>query len=144
MALGCPPTFGNATGRIGNGFGLLTPAACNAEVRPLLVTFAVYQVPIMIIAYLPVRKSLLPSGYCCTPSEPGSMMPSEKSRFQIVSVFTMPGLVHLASPMDAAVQSPGCTEFAIDCRVSCRKPSVAFPCTKQPTLCDLKDLHTFS
>src|ERR1700678_3059897 len=129
---------------MGNGFGLLTPAACSADVKPLLVTLAVYQVPIMIMAYLPVRNSLLASGYCCTPSEPGSMMPSEKSPFQIVSAFTMPGLVQSALPLDAAVQSPGCTEFVIDCRVSWRKPSVSFPCTKQPTPSALKVLQTLT
>ena len=98
----------------------------------------------MIIAYLPVRNSLLASGYCCTPSDPGSMIPSENRPFQMVSAFTMPGLVQSASPLDAAVHSPGCTEFVIDCRVSCKKPSVSLPCTKQPTPSALKVLQSLT
>ena len=62
----------------------------------------------------------------------------------MVSAFTMPGLFHLASPVEAAVHSPGWTELVIDWRVSWRKPSVEFPCTKQPTPCDLKALQTLT
>src|SRR5215475_6375116 len=72
------------------------------------------------------------------------MMPSLNSCFQMESVFTIPGSFHLASPVDALVHSPGCTELAMDCRVSWSKPSCAAPCTKQPTLFCLSTWHTCS
>ena len=72
------------------------------------------------------------------------MMPSSNICFQIVSVLTIPGSFHLASPVEAFVHRPGCTEFAIDCSVSWSKPSCAAPCTKQPTLFCLSTWHTCS
>src|ERR1700691_5907672 len=60
------------------------------------------------------------------------MMPSVNSSFHMVSVFTIPGLDHLAVPLDASVHRPGWTELAIDCRVSWSKPSCEAPWTKQP------------
>jgi raffinose/stachyose/melibiose transport system substrate-binding protein len=51
-------------GTMGNGFAPDTPAALSAAVTAFSVAYWVYQVPIMTIAYLPVRKSLLASGYC--------------------------------------------------------------------------------
>jgi hypothetical protein len=71
------------------------------------------------------------------------MIPLSKRSFQIASVRTMPGSVHLASPVEALVHSPGCTELAIDCSVSWSKPSWAAPCTKQPTLFRLSTWQTF-
>ena len=50
------------------------------------------------------------------------MMPSSKNCFQIVKAWTIPGSFHFASPSEAFVQRPGCTEFVIDCRVSWSKP----------------------
>src|SRR3954447_13206130 len=70
------------------------------------------------------------------------MMPPVNRSFQISRVLTMPGSFHFASPVDALVHRPGCTEFAMDCRVSWSKPSCAAPCTKQPTLCDLRVWQT--
>jgi hypothetical protein len=49
---------------MGKGFAPETPAALSAAVIAFSVEYWVYQVPIMTIAYLPVRKSLLASGYC--------------------------------------------------------------------------------
>ena len=98
----------------------------------------VYQVPIMTIAYLPVRKALLASGYCCAPTAPDCMMPSENSCCQMARVLTMPGSFHLASPLDTLVQRPGCTLLAIDWSVSWSKPSCEAPWTKQPWPWDLK------
>ena len=49
---------------MGKGFAPETPAALSAAVIAFSVEYWVYQVPIMTIAYLPVRKSLLESGYC--------------------------------------------------------------------------------
>ena len=94
-----PPTFGNGMATIVNGFGLATPAAEIAGGMPAWVAYCMYQVPIMTIAYLPDRKSLLASGYCCTPSAPGSMIPSVNSSFQMVSALTKIGLV----PRDLAL-----------------------------------------
>ena len=64
LVLPAPATSGNAIGTIGNGWAPLTPAAPRAAVIAFVVAYCVYQVPIMTMAYLPVRKSLLPSGYC--------------------------------------------------------------------------------
>ena len=57
-------TSGNAIGTIGNGLAPETPAALSAAVIAFSVEYWVYQVPIITIAYFPVRKSLLASGYC--------------------------------------------------------------------------------
>src|SRR5215218_5168838 len=57
-------TSGNWIGTMGNGFAPETPAALRAAVIAFSVDYCVYQVPIMTIEYLPVRKSLLASGYC--------------------------------------------------------------------------------
>ena len=69
-------------------------AAEIAALMPAVVSYCMYQVPIMTMAYLPDMKSLLASGYCWTPSAPFSMMPSLNSDFQIVRALTMTGLVH--------------------------------------------------
>src|ERR1700743_3125545 len=130
--------FGNGIGMAVKGFGLLTPAADTASSRPERVALGVYQVPISIIAYLPVRKSLLASGYCCTASAPGSMTPSVNRDFHIVRVLTKTGLVHSVFPSVASVHVPGETLSAISCSVSWLKPSEATPWTKHPTPCALK------
>ena len=64
LVLPAPATSGKAMGRIGNGLAPQTPAADSAAVIALVVAYSVYQVPIMIMPYFPVRKSLLASGYC--------------------------------------------------------------------------------
>src|SRR6185437_14672226 len=84
LALTARPGNGMATA--GNGLGLATPAPEMAAVMPSVVSYCIYQVPIMTMASLPDRKALSASGYCCTPSAPGSMIPSEKSCFQMDSV----------------------------------------------------------
>ncbi len=58
-----PATSGNAIGMIGNGLAPATPAAEIPAVIPEVVAYCMYQVPIMTMAYFPVRKSLLASGY---------------------------------------------------------------------------------
>src|SRR5690242_7036845 len=72
------------------------------------------------------------------------MIPLVNSSFQMPSVRTMPGSVHLASPVEALVHRPGCTELAIDCNVSWSKPSCAAPWTKQPVLFCLSTWQTCS
>src|SRR5690348_2617595 len=120
-----------------NGVGWLTPAADSASSTPARVAFGVYQVPISIMAYFPVRKSLLASGYCWTASAPGSMIPSVNRDFHIVRVWTRAGLVHSVLPSVTSVQVPGETLSAISCSVSWLKPVEATPWTKQPTPCAL-------
>src|SRR5579872_5072363 len=72
--------------------GWAIPAPEIPALMPDWVSFCMYQVPIITMAYLPLRKSLLASGYCCTPSAPFSMIPSLNICFQMVSALTMTGL----------------------------------------------------
>src|ERR1700689_4729848 len=94
-------------GRAVKFLGLEIPAAEMAALRPAWVSYCMYQVPIMTMAYLPDMKSLLASGYCWTPSAPFSMMPSPNSCFQMVRALTMTGLVHGTWPWMALAQTPG-------------------------------------
>src|ERR1700749_1078524 len=113
-----PPTLGNGIATIVNGFGLATPAAAIAGDMPAWVAYCMYQVPIMTIAYLADRKSLLASGYCCRPSAPGSMIPSVKSSFQMVSALTKTGLVHGICFFSILVKAPGWMLSELSCSVS--------------------------
>ena len=105
---------------------------------PAWVSYCMYQVPIMTMAYLPDRKSLLASGYCCTPSAPVSMIPSLNISFQMVSALTMTGLVHGTWPWIALVHTPGWMLSEMACRVSSLNAVWPTPWTKQPTPCALK------
>ncbi len=102
-----PATSGNGIETTGNGFAFATPAAETADVAPATVEYCMYHVPIMTIAVLPERKSLFTSGYCCTPSAPGCMMPLLNIFWKVVHAWTKTGSVHLALPVDALVQRPG-------------------------------------
>src|SRR5690348_17702025 len=115
-----PATFGNGMATIVNGFGLATPAAEIAGGMPAAVSYCMYQVPIMTIAYFPLRKSLFASGYCWTARAPGSMIPSVNSSFQMVSAWTMSGLVHGTCPLDILRSEEHTSELQSPVHLVCR------------------------